>query len=143
MHTEFKTRLVAALSDDPTVAAMLGEADAVHYRRPAKRLAYPAIIYEYDTEYAQAPNREGLRKLALRLRLVGPDPDALDALEAAAKSLLDEAPSALSTETLACRRLRLLRSRMESPGFHDPESSQPLFATVTEWDVWILVRSQP
>ena len=143
MHTDFKTRLVAALADDPGVAALLGEADAVHFRRPAKRVAYPAIIYDYDTEYAQEPNREGARKLALRLRLVGPDPDTLDALQAAMKSLLDESPSALSTETLACQRLRLLRSRMESPGFHDPQSGQTLFATVTEWDAWVFDRSQP
>lgn len=138
MHTEFKTRLVAALAEDAAVAGLLGAADSVHYRRPAKRVAYPAVIYDYDTEYAQGPNREGLRKLALRLRLVGPDPDALDAIEATLKTLLDESPSTLSSGSLVCRRLRLLRSRMEPLGHADPDSGEPLFATVTEWSAWIL-----
>lgn len=139
-HAQFKARLVQALAFDETVAALLGDGNAMHFRHPAQRAAYPAIVYDYDTEYALGPNREGARRIALRLRLVGPDPDALDPLEAAVKALLDEAPHALATENWACRKLRLLRSRMEPAGRSDPEEGMPLFVTVTEWEAWLYAK---
>ena len=139
-HAEFKARLVHALTTDAAVVALLGDADAVHFRHPAQRATYPAIVYDYDTEYALGPNREGARRLALRLRLVGPDPDALDTLESQVKALLDEAPHVLTTAGWACRSLRLLRSRMTPTGQAAPDEGTPLFATATEWDVRLYAK---
>ena len=136
-HTEFKTRLVATLSGDAAVTALLASGDAIYYRWPAKSVAYPAIVYEYDTNYAPEPNREGVRRLSLKLRLVGADPDVLDQLEGALQDLLDESPSALTTANWACKKLRVLASGVDDVDYYDPARSEPLFIDTTEWDVWI------
>ena len=134
-HTEFKTQLVAALAADSGVTGLLASASAVYYRWPAQSVAYPAVIYEYDTDYAPEPNREGIRRLTLTLYCVGPDPDVLDQLEAALQALLDESPSTLTTANWHCRKLRLVRSETHDAGHHDPETHQSLFVNATSWRV--------
>lgn len=136
-QSEFKPQLVAVLEADATLTALLSSATAIYYRRPAQSVEYPALIYSLETEYAQETNRPGVRRLTLTIGAAGDDPDALDAIEEALRSVLDEAQSSLSTTNWRCGKCRLLRSTQSGIEHTDPDSHELLLLTSTTWDVWL------
>ena len=139
-HDPFKKRLVAVLAGDAGLTALLSSASAVYYRRPPASVAYPALLFHYDTEYPRQHSPPGARALRLVIEAAGADPDALDRIEEALRALLDANHDALSTTAWRCARLRLLKSEQSSLAQRDPATAGPLLVTATHWDVLLLAR---
>jgi len=139
-HDAFKKRLVTALADNGALTALLSSASAIYYRRPPAAVAYPALLFHYDTEYPHQHAPPGARALKLVIEAAGPDAETLDRIEEALRALLDGGHDALSTASWRCARLRLLRSDQSSLDHRDPATSAPLLVTATHWDVLLLAR---
>jgi len=139
-QSEFKPKLMAVLEADATLTALLSGTTAIYYRRPAQSVVYPALVYSLETEYAQETNQPGVRRMTLTIHAAGDDPDTLDAIEDALRSVLDEAASSLSTTNWRCGKCRLLRSTQSTQEHTDPDSHEPLLLTSTTWDVWLYAQ---
>ena len=139
-QTEFKTQLVAKLCGDATLTALLASSDAVFFRRPDQAAAFPCVVCDLKAEDDPAPCKPGKRIVRLKLSALADDPDTLDAIEDALRTLLDDRPAQLTTANWQCGRCRLVKSTQEDASAHDPDTKEPLTRITSEWEVWLYAK---